>query len=120
VLQVAIFDGMGHDLDAALLTDFTVAAYRHLRRRATPLEELYRSLDRLVAGRFGEGGFVTAQLATLDLARGELRLLNAGHPGPLLLRHGHVTDLREDRIALPFGLGELPSGRTTGRTTRRS
>jgi serine phosphatase RsbU (regulator of sigma subunit) len=106
-LHVGIFDGMGHDLDAARLTDLMVSAYRYCRRRSVPLEDTYARLDALLRETFGDDRFVTAQLAVLDTMRGELRVLNAGHPGPLLVRHGRLTNLRGYRPALPLGFGDL-------------
>jgi len=106
-LHVGIFDGMGHDLEAALLTDLMVSAYRYFRRRSIPLEETYARLDALLRETFGGDRFVTAQLAVLDTKRGELRLVNAGHPGPLLVRRGRLTNLRGQRPSLPLGLGDL-------------
>jgi serine phosphatase RsbU (regulator of sigma subunit) len=113
VLHVGIFDGMGHDLASSLLTDLTVAAYRHTRRRGASLEEMYVEIDQLLRDRYDDGRFVTAQLAVLDVRRGELGLLNAGHPGPLLVRRGRVIDLRGRRVALPLGLGDVGYGDVT-------
>jgi serine phosphatase RsbU (regulator of sigma subunit) len=107
VLHVGIFDGMGHELESSLLTDLTVAAYRHARRRGSSVEEMYLEIDQLLRDRFDDGRFVTAQLAVLDVEGGELRLLNAGHPGPLLVRRGRVINLRGRRVALPLGLGDV-------------
>jgi serine phosphatase RsbU (regulator of sigma subunit) len=113
VLHVGIFDGMGHELESSLWTDLTVMAYRHARRRGASVEEMYVAIDQLLRDRFDDGRFVTAQLAVLDVRRGELGLLNAGHPGPLLVRRGRVIDLRERRVALPLGLGDVGHGDVT-------
>jgi serine phosphatase RsbU (regulator of sigma subunit) len=113
LLHVGIFDGMGHELESSLLSDVTVATYRHARRRGASLEAVYAAIDQLLRDRFDDGRFVTAQLAVLDVARGELRLLNAGHPGPLLIRRGRVISLRGRRVALPLGLGDVGDGDIT-------
>lgn len=113
VLHVAIFDGMGHQLDSSLLTDLAVAAYRHARRRGASIEEMYVEIDRLLRDRYDDGRFVTAQLAVLDVRRGELGWLNAGHPGPLLVRRGRVIALRGRAVALPLGLGDVGTGEVT-------
>lgn len=110
ILHVAIFDGMGHDLEAARLTELMVSGYRHGRRRQLPLDEAYVALDELLRDAFGAGRFVTAQLATLDVSNGRLDVVSAGHPGPLLIRAGHVMDLQAERPALPLGLGDLDVG----------
>ncbi len=113
ILHVGIFDGMGHELESSLLSDVTVATYRHARRRGASLEDMYAAIDQLLRDRFDDGRFVTGQLAVLDVARGELRLLNAGHPGPLLIRRGRVISLRGRRVALPLGLGDVGDGDVT-------
>ena len=106
-LEVGIFDGMGHDLSAARTTELIVSSYRHCRRRKLALKDTYAVLDGVMREAFGPDRFVTAQLATLDTTNGQFDVLNAGHPGPLLVRDGHVVNLRGSRPALPFGLGDL-------------
>lgn len=115
-LHVAVFDGMGHDLDAARLTDLMVSGYRHCRRRGLALPESYRVLDQLLRDTFGNERFVTAQFVTLDTVTGSLELLNAGHPGPLVVRDRHVIDLRSDHPAFPLGLGDLDGAEPEPRT----
>ncbi len=94
-LSVAIFDGMGHELAAAQLTEQMVSAYRYCRRRSLSLVATYECLDGLLQDPLRGDRFVTAEFATLDTRRGTLRILNAGHPGPLLIRNGRRTKLRE-------------------------
>jgi serine phosphatase RsbU (regulator of sigma subunit) len=112
-LHLAVFDGVGHDLESALLADFTVAAYRHSRRRRSSLQDTYMEVDALMRRTSSANHFVTAQLAVLDVERGQLQLLNAGHPGPLMVRNGHITNLPQRRDALPIGLGDLTKDEVT-------
>src|SRR3954468_22367174 len=63
LLHLGIFDGMGHELESSLLSDVTVATYRHARRRGASLEDMYAAIDHLLRDRFDDGRFVTAQLA---------------------------------------------------------
>ena len=63
---------------------------------------MYVEIDQLLRARYDDGRFVTAQLAVLDVRRGDLGLLNAGHPGPLLVRRGRVIDVRGRQVALPL------------------
>jgi serine phosphatase RsbU (regulator of sigma subunit) len=106
-LHIAIFDGMGHDLQAARLTELMVSGYRHCRRELISLGETHAHLDQLLREAFGDHRFVTAQLAVLDIEHGTLELLNAGHPGPLVVRDGHVITLRAAHGPLPLGMGDL-------------
>ncbi|MDQ6799016.1 MAG: serine/threonine-protein phosphatase [Actinomycetota bacterium] len=107
VLHFAIFDAMGHGLEASRMASLTVAAYRWARRRRLDLAETFRAMDEALSDEFGEEQFVTAQFGTLDPGRGTLKWLNAGHPAPLLLRGGRVsTELRTPPL-LPLGLGDV-------------
>ena len=51
---------------------------------------------------------MTAHLATLELATGQLVLVNAGHPPPLHIRGNRVLRTIEGSPALPLGLGDSP------------
>jgi phosphoserine phosphatase RsbU/P len=51
---------------------------------------------------------VTAHLGTLDLATGQLVLVNAGHPPPWHIRGNKVLHPIEGAPALPLGLGDAP------------
>ncbi|HLM17264.1 MAG TPA: PP2C family protein-serine/threonine phosphatase [Acidimicrobiia bacterium] len=106
-LHIGIFDGMGHDLLAARLADLIVSGYRYCRRALLPLSETYHYLDGLLRDSFGADRFCTAQLAVLDADRRTLELLNAGHPGPLLVRDGQISTLQDGERVLPLGLGDL-------------
>jgi serine phosphatase RsbU (regulator of sigma subunit) len=106
-LHVAIFDGMGHDLQAARLTELMVSGFRHCRRTPMSLRDTYEYLDQLLRDVFGDDRFVTALLAVLDTDDGTLELLNAGHPGPLVVRDGRVVNLPTSHGAMPLGLGDL-------------
>ncbi|MET8405526.1 PP2C family protein-serine/threonine phosphatase, partial [Streptomyces sp900116325] len=45
------------------------------------------------------------QLMHLNIATGELELVNAGHPAPLLIRDGQVVRQLECATTLPVGFG---------------
>jgi serine phosphatase RsbU (regulator of sigma subunit) len=104
-LDVAIMDAMGHGLHSSLTSALAVGSYRHDRREGQPLSVIHRRLDSVLAERFGGQTFVTGQLAQLDLRRGVLTWINAGHPRPLLLRRGRLVDALACRPSRPWGVG---------------
>ena len=103
-LHLAVFDAMGHGLTASRIANLAVTSYRNSRRRGLDLAATYRAMDRIIAEAFGDGVFVTGHFAELDTGSGQLTVLNAGHPRPLLIRHGtvHILDFEP---ATPVGLG---------------
>jgi serine phosphatase RsbU (regulator of sigma subunit) len=112
--HLAVFDAMGHGLTAASTAAMTVAAYRNARRQRLDLAETYAAVDAAVRDEYAGERFATAVLAQLDLDRGLLRWVNAGHPAPLLLRGGkrvEVPDLRPATpLGVPFGATPVPVG----------
>ena len=93
-LHVAIFDGMGHDLQAARLTELMVSGYRHCRRTLMTLRDTYEYLDHLLRDVFGDDRFVTALLAVLNADDGTLRTAERRPPGDRSLVHDRrVVDL---------------------------
>jgi stage II sporulation SpoE-like protein len=102
--HIAIFDAMGHGLEAALLASVAVGAYRNARRRPLALAQTASAIDDALAGQFGHGRFVTALLAELDLDSGRLRWVAAGHPPPLLLRQARVVKELSRPPNTPLGL----------------
>jgi hypothetical protein len=101
--HIAIIDAVGHGLEASRIANMAVIAYRHSRRLDAGLAAKYRAMDAAVAGEFGIEKFATAQLAHLTLSTGQLQWLNAGHPAPIVSRHGTPFDLVAEPC-LPVGL----------------
>ena len=104
-LHVAITDGMGHGLRAALLASLAVAALRHARRRQRDVLAQVKEASQVVLDQFGGDQFVTGTVAAVDVPSGQLRVVNAGHPQPWLARGDDVTEL--DLFA-DFPLGLFP------------
>jgi phosphoserine phosphatase RsbU/P len=105
-LHVAVFDAVGHGIDASALTSLTISAYRNARRCGLDLVDTYRSIDKWVSAKYPHG-FVTAALTELDTELGLFRRISAGHPGELLLRDGRLIRVLSAPTALPLGLGHL-------------
>ncbi|WP_234543752.1 PP2C family protein-serine/threonine phosphatase [Streptomyces shenzhenensis] len=109
ILHVAVIDAMGHGLDAAAMATIAIGAYRHARRVFVSLAEKYVFMDEAICRQFGPDHFVTAQLMHVNVATGELELVNAGHPAPLLIRDRQVVRQLESATTLPVGCGgEVP------------
>ena len=102
--HLAVLDGMGHGLEAAGASTLAVAAYRHSRRRGLGLSETCAAMDAAVSAQFGGTRFVTAVLARLDILTGRMSWVSAGHPTPLLVRHGRVAKTLEVEPTTPLGL----------------
>lgn len=114
-VSIAIFDAMGHALDAGLLAAAAIAAYRSARKAGDSLEEQARRVDVTIAAHFGEDAFVTGVLVKLDLTTGRMRYVTAGHPPPFVLRSGKVVRVLGEGRRVPFGVGdaELTAGEET-------
>lgn len=97
-------DIAGHGVEAAALMGNVRNALRTALCAGLSLDAALDVVDFLVRSDLPEGGYATANLGTLDLESGLLRLISAGHPGPLLhLPDGTVTDAFMGR-GLPLGL----------------
>lgn len=103
-LDLAVFDAMGHGLAASRLANLAVSSYRHSRRRGADPPTMYHDMDEAVLSEFGDGMFVTAHLARLQISTGVLSVVNAGHPHPMLIRGGAAHPLHF-APATPIGLG---------------
>ncbi|HVT67591.1 MAG TPA: PP2C family protein-serine/threonine phosphatase [Trebonia sp.] len=103
VISFAIFDGMGHGIGATLLTGLAVGTYRHARRAGASLPDMHVAIDHALSAHFDDMSFATGILGTLHTGTGRLEWTCAGHPPPLLLRGGRVTELSSNPT-LPFGL----------------
>ncbi len=103
--RIAIFDAMGHGLEAGLLASVAMAAYRNSRRAGLDLAGSAAAIDHAVRAQFGPDRFVTAVLAEIDLSSGRFRWSVCGHPPPLLLRSGRVVKTLQGEVAPPLGIG---------------
>ncbi|MBW3547692.1 MAG: SpoIIE family protein phosphatase [Actinobacteria bacterium] len=103
--QIAVFDAMGHGLDAGLLATTAVAGYRNSRRKGFQLPEMAQYVGDAIRCHFEDSRFVTGILISLDIATGRMSWCVAGHPPPLLLRQGRVVKHLELGVGLPFGVG---------------
>ncbi|MFC8299100.1 PP2C family protein-serine/threonine phosphatase [Micromonospora orduensis] len=110
VLSVGLFDTCGHGIKASTLASLVVSAYRNARRCGLDLVDTAISIDRWVRSEH-PNLFATGLLAELDRTTGRLRMINAGHPGAMLLRDGKAIRELPGPTALPLGLGHLSDRR---------
>ncbi len=104
-LHLAVFDGMGHGLGAAVLASVALAAYRNARRGGQSLLDTAQLVDEVLAEQFGVDSFVTGVFGRLDLTTGTLSLLCAAHPAPLLVREGKPVGEVAVEPGPPLGFG---------------
>jgi serine phosphatase RsbU (regulator of sigma subunit) len=113
IAHVAVFDAVGHGLQASLLANLAVSCYRNTRRAGLDLAAAAAAIDQALDAMFGGERFVTAMLGQLDVDTGHFRWINAGHPAPMLLRDGHVVKELQGRPVLPLGINALLAGAET-------
>lgn len=107
----AVFDGVGHDLQAGITTAIALAAIRNARRGGDQdLASLARVADEVLIAEGPGNRFVTAVLARLDVRTGQLSYLIAGHPPPLLLRSNKTVKALLHGPGVPLGV----TGRDVG------
>jgi phosphoserine phosphatase RsbU/P len=106
VLHVALFDTVGHGINASALTTLTLNTYRNARRSGLTLEDTYRSVDKWIRAQY-QGAFVTAVMAEFNTRAGRYRRISAGHPSELWLRAGRRLPAPPAPTALPLGLGHM-------------
>jgi sigma-B regulation protein RsbU (phosphoserine phosphatase) len=101
-VAVAVADVSGKGVGAALLMSSFRASLRSQDLDRIGPGHASAILNRFVCGSVDPGKFITAFLAILDPATGEIRYVNAGHEPPILLRpDGGIAEL--DRGGLIMG-----------------
>jgi hypothetical protein len=110
----AVFDGVGHDLQAGHDTALAITAIRLARRQGvTDLSTLAAHADDLLLAQPGPAQFVTAVLASLDTTTGALQYVLAGHPPPLLVRRGRAVKELGHPPRTPLGLRQPSADRSS-------
>jgi serine phosphatase RsbU (regulator of sigma subunit) len=104
-LFLSVLNGMGAGVSASLLTALATHALRNARRAGIPLADQAALADQAVFAEYRGERHVSALLLDLDLAGGELTVIDAGSPRMLLLRDGAVEDLPLE-AQFPLGMFE--------------
>jgi hypothetical protein len=133
--RLIIGDVQGKGLGAVEVAGLLQTAFRRTSRQGVPLDRLPGCLDEGLredmadlgdpaapgpagdspgslpaaprAGPSAMEGFVTAVIVDVQDGGRTLRLVNCGHPPPLLIRHRNVRALTPAAPGLPLGLGDL-------------
>ncbi|MFB9737646.1 SpoIIE family protein phosphatase [Streptomyces thermocoprophilus] len=116
-VRLVVGDVRGKGMGAVAAVAVVIGAFREAAEQETTLEAVAQRLERALArertrrdGVEVSEGFTTAVLAELPHGDGTVRVLNRGHPPPLLLyADGTVRTLLSDRPALPLGMADLGS-----------
>lgn len=101
-LHLSMTDAMGHAVNAAVLATVLVGALRNARRGGADLARQAQLANAGLRAHAADGGFVTGQVARIDLQTATATIVNAGHPVPLRLRDGRVEPI-ELLADPPFG-----------------
>ncbi|MET7715531.1 PP2C family protein-serine/threonine phosphatase [Streptomyces sp. NPDC005407] len=114
-VRLVVGDVQGKGLEAVETVAVILGAFREAAEQEGSLEGVAARLERALAR---EGtrrdeldaveGFTTAVLAEIPHGEGVVRVVNRGHPEPLVLyADGDVDILEPTQAALPLGMGEL-------------
>nr|WP_254706002.1 PP2C family protein-serine/threonine phosphatase [Streptomyces vilmorinianum] len=114
-VRLVVGDVRGKGLDAVEAAAVVLGAFREAAEQESTLEAVAQRLERALAreGTRRDGldafeGFTTAVLAEIPRGDGLVRVVNRGHPEPLLLyADGGLELLEPSEPALPLGMGEL-------------
>ncbi|MFB6570874.1 PP2C family protein-serine/threonine phosphatase [Streptomyces noursei] len=115
-VRMIVGDVRGKGLEAVEAAVVVVGAFREAAEQEATLEAVASRLERAIereggrrAGLDQDEGFTTAVLAEVPAGnQSVLRILNRGHPSPLLLTpDGGLRELPPSTAALPLGLGDV-------------
>ncbi|MGV9881773.1 PP2C family protein-serine/threonine phosphatase [Streptomyces sp. NPDC003006] len=114
-VRLIVGDVRGKGMGAVAAVAVVIGAFREAAEQEATLEAVAQRLERALAreGTRRDGldafeGFTTAVLAEIRHGEGVVRLVNRGHPAPLLLRgDGRLCVLSGSDPALPLGMGDL-------------
>ncbi|MFD8734298.1 PP2C family protein-serine/threonine phosphatase [Streptomyces sp. NPDC059618] len=116
-VRCVIGDVRGKGLNAVRAVADSIGTFREAALQEPSLVALVERLERAVAleleqsgGVTGLEGFITSVVAEFPRHGNKVRLINRGHPAPLLLLPDAVRYVEPSRPALPLGLTALAAG----------
>ncbi|MFI0356040.1 PP2C family protein-serine/threonine phosphatase [Actinomadura sp. 9N407] len=102
-LALAVVNGAGTGIQAALLTSLTLGALRNARRSGADLSEQVSLAGDTVYGRYGGKEFTETLVLRIELAGGLVSVIDAGSPRILRMRGSQVAPIELER-QLPPGM----------------
>ena len=117
-VTVSITDAMGHGLRSAVVGSLAVNALRNARRSELGLVEQADAANHALLSQFAGEQFVSALLARIDLATGDVEIVDAGHPRAYQVRGRVITELVFDPD-YPLGMFDDSRYRIQGTELRR-
>ncbi|MEU1123873.1 PP2C family protein-serine/threonine phosphatase [Streptomyces sp. NPDC005899] len=112
-VRLVVGDVRGKGLDAVGAVAVVIGAFREAAEQELSLEGVAQRLERALAregtrrgGLDSMEGFVTVVLAEIPAGSDTLRIVNRGHPEPILLHADGALDVLAPSVpALPIGMG---------------
>jgi sigma-B regulation protein RsbU (phosphoserine phosphatase) len=108
---VLVADVSGKGLGAALLSTMLQGALFGMTPGTDPVQ-VFKRINRFLCEHTEVGRYATIFFSMLD-RNGQLVFINAGHPSPLILRRGEVTELLTEGS---FPVGLIPEANYTSET----
>jgi sigma-B regulation protein RsbU (phosphoserine phosphatase) len=102
-LWIAAGDVAGHGYSCAVAQAMVKAGLLSLAAPDESPAGVLQRLDKVLRGVAAEHSFTSLALIRLDPATGEARFANAGHPYPLVLTNGRISEI--ELPGLPLGQG---------------
>jgi serine phosphatase RsbU (regulator of sigma subunit)/pSer/pThr/pTyr-binding forkhead associated (FHA) protein len=108
---ILVADVSGKGIGAALLTTMLQGALSGMTTTTDPVQ-VFNHLNRFLCAHSDVGRYATMFFSILE-ENGQLTFINAGHPSPLILRQGVVTELVSEGS---FPVGLIPEANYTAET----
>ena len=105
--RLIVADVQGKGLAAVQTAAVVLASFRESAYDAPDLAGIAEHIELSLGHQAPEGKFVTAIMAEVDREGAEVRLLNCGHPAPLLVSGGLARLAEPVEAGLPLGLSGL-------------
>ncbi|MGH2820450.1 MAG: PP2C family protein-serine/threonine phosphatase [Actinomycetota bacterium] len=92
VVSMLVGDASGKGIGAALMSAVTLSVLRAERRWGADAKRVIQRANEALREATDPDAFTTLVYASLDLATGEVRCMNMGHPSPFVMRAGTGGD----------------------------